>query len=87
MFLQEEQIEIDLGGAKFSCAGYTGTVDTKMMNQLIYNVVGMSKDAFHNHFDVFKAYNAPAEGINKANVGEVEQKKRIQKLSVEEAIT
>ena len=46
------------------------TVDTKMMNQLIYNVVGMSKDAFHNHFDVFKAYNALAEGINKANVGD-----------------
>ncbi|RGZ42303.1 hypothetical protein DW990_17710 [Phocaeicola vulgatus] len=76
-----EQIEIDLGGAKFSCAGYTGTVDTKMMNQLIYNVVGMSKDAFHNHFDVFKAYNAPAEGINKANVGEVEQKEDTEAIS------
>ena len=76
-----EQIEIDLGGAKFSCAGYTGPVDTKMMNQLIYNVVGMSKDAFHNHFDVFKAYNAPAEGINKANVGEVEQKEDTEAIS------
>ena len=76
-----EQIEIDLGGAKFSCAGYTGPVDTKMMNQLIYNVVDMSKDAFHNHFDVFKAYNAPAEGINKANVGEVEQKEDTEAIS------
>ena len=76
-----EQIEIDLGGAKFSCAGYTGPVDTKMMNQLIYNVVGMSKDAFHNHFDVFKAYNAPAEGINKANVGTVEQKEDKENIS------
>ena len=76
-----EQIEIDLGGAKFSCAGYTGPVDTKMMNQLIYNVVGMSKDAFHDHFDVFKAYNAPAEGINKANVGEVEQKEDTEAIS------
>ena len=76
-----EQIEIDLGGAKFSCAGYTGPVDTKMMNQLIYNVVGMSKDAFHNHFDVFTAYNAPAEGINKANVGMVEEKQDTEDIS------
>lgn len=52
-----------------------------MMNQLIYNVVGMSKDAFHNHFDVFKAYNAPAEGINKANVGTVEQKEDKENIS------
>ena len=76
-----EQIEIDLGEAKFSCKGYSDEVDTKMMNQLIYNVVGMSKDAFHNHFDVFKAYNAPAEGINKANVGTVEQKEDKENIS------
>ena len=76
-----EQIEIDLGEAKFSCTGYSGKVDTKMMNQLIYNVVGMSKDAFHNHFDVFKAYNAPAEGINKANVGMVKEKQDTEDIS------
>ena len=76
-----EQIEIDLGEAKFSCKGYSDEVDTKMMNQLIYNVVGMSKDAFHNHFDVFKAYNALAEGINKANVGTVEQKEDKENIS------